>query len=342
MSLPRRSLVDVLEGYFLCHAVAFLHREAALEGLDEPVSGDEIAARAGVEPHRLAPLLDYLARRSDVLDAVDGGYRRGAGYDPTTLGFALDQYFGAYGPLASDLGRALSAKGGGALVDRGLHARAFARLERPSFPMLPQVMSSLGARRVLDLGCGAGALLVALARQDEAFVGWGVEASAAMCQAARERSAAAGVAGRVTILQGDAAGPLDWLPRSVVERVDAVTAVSLVNELFGDGTGHATGWLRGLRTAFPDRPLVVADYYGRLGHAADASQQVLLHDLVQALSGQGVPPPDREAWDTVYRTAGCRLLDSLEGGDGIPWLIHLIHLVQPGEEVEHGQGAEGA
>lgn len=325
---PRHSLLDVVEGFYLSQAVDFLHRAELLEHMAEPRAPAELAARTGLEEERLVLLLEYLARRSDLIEEHEGRYRRGGEYgDGSLLAFQLDQYLGAYGPNACHLHEALrSRERAASLVDRDRHARAFGRLERPSFSMLPRVLAGLEIRRLLDLGCGTGSLLLALARADEEFRGWGVDANPGMCERARERLTAAGLADRVTVAEGDATDPASVLDGAVGE-IEAVTAASLVNELFAAGGQPAVRWLERLRSLLPGRLLVIADYYGRLGRGrANASRRVLLHDLVQVLSGQGVPPPDLDGWRRLYEESGCRLLDALAGEGDIPWLIHLVRL----------------
>jgi hypothetical protein len=87
--------------------------------------------------------------------------------------------------------------------------------------------------------------------------------------------------------------------------------------------------LRVLRDAFPDRRLLVVDYLGRLGRARGGNNdyQAVLQDLVQALSGQGIPPPDLKGWSDVYEAAGVRLTRVWQGpGSGLEWFIHDIIL----------------
>jgi SAM-dependent methyltransferase len=329
---PRRSLLDVVEGFYLSEAVDFLHRSRLLDQLAAPRAPAELAASTGFEEERLALVLEYVARRSDVVDEVEGRYRRGGAYgDGALLAFELDQYLGAYGPNVRRLHEALSSRqSASSLVDRDRHARAFGRLERPSFSMLPGVLAGLEVHRLLDLGCGTGSLLLAMARADSGFRGWGIDASPAMCARAGERLAAAGCDDRVAVLEGDATDPAAVLAAAgdgVAAEVEAVTAASLVNELCGDGGRPAVEWLRKLRSVLPGRLLVIADYYGRLGRGSvPASRKVLLHDLVQVLSGQGVPPADLAGWRRLYEEAGCRLLDAHDGEGEIPWLIHLVRL----------------
>jgi release factor glutamine methyltransferase len=68
--------------------------------------------------------------------------------------------------------------------------------------VLPQV-SEHGAIRILDLGVGSGALLLALLAERPSAVGLGVDASEEALAVARENAANLGLAGRVALLRGD-------------------------------------------------------------------------------------------------------------------------------------------
>jgi len=82
--------------------------------------------------------------------------------------------------------------------------------------------------------------------------------------------------------------------------------------MFKDGEQRAVKWLRGLRRLFPDRPLLILDYYGRLGQTKSRKlakeRETLLHDFAQLISGQGIPPASAAEWRSIYAEAGCRLV----------------------------------
>ena len=149
-------------------------------------------------------------------------------------------------------------RGRNATVDRARHARAFG--DAPGGPeQTPALLHELGMRSVLEVGCGQGSLLRAMALADEQFHGWGLEASRTMCQVARAGVRDAGLAGRINIVHGDGHVPSATSARAV-EAVDSIVAHEFVNELFARDTVDATDWLVELRTTFPGRLLLIADY----------------------------------------------------------------------------------
>lgn len=161
-------------------------------------------------------------------------------------------------------------------------------------------------------------MLVELGTRNSNFVGWGVDSSAAMCEKARGRVASHGLDHRITIVQGDAfdAGSIAALPRSEVR---SITATSVLNELWGPRRGQPSvaTWLRSMAEMFPGCALVVTDYFGRLGHVPPPWRPGTgLHDLLQVLSDQGVPPPDHGGWHEAYRDAGAVLLHMVEDESG--------------------------
>ncbi len=323
----RWTALDLVEGFHLAHAVAALHEEGLLSLLSSGMT-PEAVARDGLDVEWVRVLLEYVAARTDLVEKTAAGFRATERYDNAAR-FLLDQYVGAYGPNARRLRGLLRDPGDAArVVDRQRHAQAYARLGRPGLGLLVDVIAQLGLQHVLDLGCGPGALLLGLARRSVEFQGWGVDASAAMCDVARRRLRVAGIDERVSIIQGDCADLAAAVPVHVRQKVETISAASLMNELFGAGAGVdvAVDWLRSLRQLFPGRALLVADYYGQVGrHEPPWPRLNALHDLVQVISGQGVPPGDRAAWCDMYATAGCTLVHAIED-EGPTFFIHILRL----------------
>jgi len=180
--------------------------------------------------------------------------------------------------------------------------------------------------RILDLGCGNGALLAGLARRITGFRGVGLDSNPAMCGAARKRLKAMRGTPRVRIFCGDSRRPEAAIPASVLRQVRTLAAANVANEFFGSGHREAERWLAHLKTVFPGRTLLIGDYYGQLGYGRPPRSRALaLHDFAQAISGQGVPPPDLASWKTIYRKARCSLVHVIEDEDATSF-VHLLKL----------------
>jgi SAM-dependent methyltransferase len=318
--MPERwSAADLAEAFHLAHAVNLVVDAGLLD--DQECPAGKLAAARGLDPVVLGGMLEFLAARTDLVTRGETGFRAGPGLGPAERG-VIEQYLGAYGPNVAALPDILSgAVNGRSLTDRVRHARAYADTSGASAALLPGLLGKLGLGHVLDLGCGSGELLAKLAGRDPAFHGHGVDANPGMIDVARARDLPAG---RVRFTVGDVTDPQTCVPDDVRAATEVVVASSLLNEFFGT-SGAAAGWLRLLGGAFPGRLLIVVDYYGVLGHSAQPPPHLALHDWIQLISAQGVPPPDLDGWQSVYREADCQLLHAIQDSKTRVF-IHLVRL----------------
>lgn len=315
--MPKRerlSALDLAEALHLAHATATLHDLGVLASL--PATAEALARKHRLDPTVLRGTLDYLAARTDLIRKRVDVYSATRNYAREAR-FLLDLYALAYAPNAIQLAGVLrKPKLGADLVDRKHHARAFEDVRGPS--PLANVAKQLQLNHVLDLGCGTGATLRALADDDPSFAGWGLELNPAMCTAARATLRGT----NVRILRGDARDVRTSVPIDIRKQVRAVMASQLANEMFGDGSRGAVRWLRHLRRAFPDRPLLLSDYYGLLGRGA-FHRETWLHDYAQLISGQGIPPANHAEWSAIYDEAGYRLAHVIEDSR-TTLFVHLV------------------
>lgn len=316
MSQPRRerlSAVDLVESFQLACAVLALHDVAILAALKRPCTAEALAQKHRFDPGLLRGVLEYVAARTDLISKTGGRFVASASYGKGSR-FLLDLYAGAYGPNAVKLVRLLRKPSlAPTTVDRARYARAFQQAEPGTHAWLAGFVRQMKFSCLLDLGCGPATLLLELARRDSAFAGWGLEANPALRKIARGRIRAARAAKRITIIEGDSTRLGQVLNSKVRDKIHAVSACQVANEMFGGRSPSISAWLRGIRKTLPGRALLVSDYYGRLGcKDGDRHRETLLHDYVQVISGQGVPPASAAAWEKIYTGAGCRLVHVLE------------------------------
>jgi SAM-dependent methyltransferase len=315
------SAFHLAEGFHLAHAVTTLHELDILRALAaRPSTAAALAKRFRLDRSVLQGVLEYVAARTDVIRKNGATSRYG-----TEARFLIDLYMGAFAPNAIRLPDILRhARLGETVVDRARHARTFAAATATRERSVAAVIRSLELRHVLDLGCGSGDLLVQLATADRSFTGVGIEMNPQLCRAARARVGAARVTRQVRVIEGDSRRLGTLLPKSVGEQVTGVTACHVANEMFRSGSDMATAWLRGIRKTLPGRPVVINDYYGRLGtNTRGEDRHTLLHDYAQLISGQGIPPSTLRAWQAIYADAGYRLVHVLDDR-ATTQFIHLI------------------
>lgn len=325
--------LDVLEGFYLAHIVHHFHRSGLLECLVEPRSAEWLARRFDYDPPLLSALLQYVAQRTDILTCnIQNKYRLKALYsDYYFLGFQMDKFLGAYGPTVERVEASLRRRSlGRDFVNRKREAEAYHRIQSPPNAIVLEVARKHRIPSVLDLGCGPATLLTTLAATDRRFRGWGIDASMAMCRIARRRIAEARLEDRIRIICADARTVDRLLPKQERLKIEALHCKGLLNELFRHGSDEAAAYLRRLKRLFAGRLLFVVEYYGKLTRVkAPASRygHTLLHDLIQVLTSQGVPPGDLAGWADVYAQGGCSLEHAYEGdSQGIEWFVHLVRL----------------
>jgi SAM-dependent methyltransferase len=320
------SAIDLAQGFQLASALWALDRLGILQSLEHPVAATPLAAKHGVDCGILEAVLQMLAARTDLVARRGGKYRLTHRYDAYAR-FVVRQYLGTYGPNAVALDRILRDPSLAAdLIDRRQHAKAFDEAPALSCILLADLIVQLGLNHVLDLGCGTGMLLRDLAGRVPQFQGWGLDINPAMCAAARKRLGAARPAIPPKIFRGDSRDLAAAIPAPLIRTVRTLTAASLANEFFADGTQAAVQWLSALKAVVPGRTMLIADYYGRLGQSCKPwPRDIALHDFVQVISGQGVPPPNLAAWKKIYRAARCRLIHVVEDHDA-SYFVHVLKL----------------
>jgi SAM-dependent methyltransferase len=321
---------ELVEAFHLSQAVAALHELGLFAAVTKPRSAAELAAKFKLDESILRGTLEYVAGRTNLLRKTSAGRFAITRNYSVALQFFLDLYLGAYGGNATQLQKILrNPKLAAATVDRKRHARAFAHVGRASLGALPDIVRQLDFNNMLDLGCGNGELLLDLGRHDSAFVGWGVDANAAMLQLARDRARTAALGSRIRFIEGDCRNPKGAVSESIRLKVHSLTTCHVANEMFRDGPERAVKWLKELRRAFPGRPLLISDYYGRLGQQRrrrlEKERETLLHDFAQLISGQGIPPADARQWRSIYAQAGCQLVHIIED-EPTTRFIHIVRL----------------
>jgi len=326
-------LLDVVEGYYASQVVLELYRSDVFKLLAEGVEARDIARRLEYDENAFLSILEYLRKTTDLVVRPQGGsYALNSKYEiHDRFGFFIDKFLGAYGQPLARLNESLrSPTLGRALVDEVCLARAFSKLEKPFGKVIVGLIRESGAKSLLDLGCGPGTILRELASGDPSFRGWGVDASAAMCETASSLVDAAGLGRRIRIVRSDVLNLHAHLEGHERRRVEALHARSLMNEFFRNGTREAVLLLNTIKRLFTGRPLFVVDYYGKLDRPRDFPRRyrhTLLHDLAQVVSAQGIPPANLRGWAELYRDAGCDVVHAYEGeSEGIQWFIHHVQL----------------
>lgn len=317
-----------LGGYYQSLLLHHFFRSGLFDLLAEPRTVELLAQRLGWRPGELNCCLEFLRTTTRLIDRDRERLFRLSISKTELQGvrFEVTKFVGAYGPTAVHLDRTLSNAGSGlSLVDRRALAEAFRGVKDVSRGWIVPMLLGAQVSSLIDLGCGTASLLVELAGLRAGFRGVGVDGSREMCKVARLHARSHGVSRRVRIVCADVRD-VGSLPEG-----EALYAASLLNELFANGADEAVDFLRRLKERYPGRDCWFVDYYGQLDQGPKKTGRevthALLHDLIQVLSGQGVPPPDLKAWRVIYRHADVKLVEAHEfQGRGITWFVHRVRM----------------
>jgi SAM-dependent methyltransferase len=326
----RLNLLAIIEGHYASEALLILLRLGVLRELNRRwCELGQLAKTSRVDPVLLKSVLEFARRSTDVVMRDRAGrYRLGQPSLPEII-FQLEKFIGAYGACIRNLGPTLRHARSVSKPDGKALSNAFAGVAGIR-SMEAKVLQQIGVRNLLELGCGPASLLTELAIADNKFRGIGVDSSADMCRVARSQLRSAGIQSRIRIRLADAKSVRGVLNVQDLNAIDAVYGRSMLNALFGLGKAGAVSFLKDLRALLPGRIGLFVDYYGELNRDLSGAKRFRLaevQDLAQLGSGQGIPPPNRKEWDSVFREAGCELVSVLNmQSDDVRWFIRQVRL----------------
>jgi 2-ketoarginine methyltransferase len=204
-------LIEALQpirGFVLAHALHFaLHSELwALLGEDE-TGVAELAAGLGLEPRRLAVLLDYLANEGYVVHGQSGYTLSARGKEIATFAPWYRLLVGGYAATFQSIGETVQADAPYASRDGAAVGEGSCGIS--VYDAIPLIRSLLGRipRRVdalTDLGCGDGSVLLALAADVPAAQLTGVDPDPRSTASAKALAAERGIA--ASFCQADGIG----------------------------------------------------------------------------------------------------------------------------------------
>lgn len=323
-------LIELIESSHLINAIRFLHEKGVVTLIITPLKATQIAELTNTDESKLETILWYVSERTDFIYRMKNDhYCLNDKYKSyRNSGFWIDQYIGAYGISHIEIDNMLK-KGSikNRYINDNYHALAYDRLDNIGMPFLFEMIKCMNVSTVMELGCGNGILLSMLAENNRAFFGVGIESNPFMHKKAEERMQKKGLSKQLVFLNGSAEYP-EKFPEIITRTTELIVAASLVNEFFSDSRNRIENWLIKMKKVFSGKTLMIADYYGRMQKDKfENNSEVLLHDWIQFISGQGIPPADRLFWNKIYLKVGCKLIDVVESRESkIPYFVHLISL----------------
>jgi cyclopropane fatty-acyl-phospholipid synthase-like methyltransferase len=314
---------DALAYFSLCQTIFGAHQAGMWtpfeENLDYELDPESFAERAGKDARLVRGTAEYLARRQ-IFEVVGGAGKtrfRLAPMGRTMVGDEWLPYFvfyiGGYGQVLGQsgammnhevaYGKDLKRSGhyvalGSELMGRTRHARSYEAVFARANVQKPDL--------VLDLGCGSAGFLIQLVQKSNAKAGIGIDLSGPACELGRKNIAAAGLADRVRVFEGDARKLLSTDPQ-LRGQVDLITAMFLIHEFFGEGFDAAATKLRDLTAALKPGTgrLIIMDKHTDIleqgGAPAYFTEFKLVHDFTDQVLCT------KQQWHEVLGQAGLEI-----------------------------------
>ncbi|WAP57771.1 SAM-dependent methyltransferase [Streptomyces sp. S465] len=294
------TMPDLISSMNLCHALFAFVDSGVLNNLRNGKRLPEEGLLAGTKEDIGQNLLRYLEMRG-VLETRDAGYfltRQGELLTSDVSLARLGIYLEAYGPVLSRTGELLTGRAEyGTDVQRrggplGKHCATLSSVFHT--PVVVEAMRGRGVRKMLDVGCGGGSLLVDACLRDPELTGVGLDIDADAVEEARDLASRQGVADRVEFVVGDASAPDTW--PAVCFEADGMCTVSALHEHFRDGEQAVVDLLNAYRAALPEQKILLVGEPEIRYDARDNDDDFF---LIHVLTDQGLPR-DRSAWLGVF------------------------------------------
>jgi SAM-dependent methyltransferase len=235
----RSSVGGLISAFNLAYALVATRRAGILGALSAHGQLPMSEVIGQLDEHLATNLLRYLEVMGVVqIDAMNVRLTdMGLDMASATALAQLEFYVEAYGPVVSQLtGLLLGDKVYGRDVARD--GAALGRSCADLFtiyhdPIVLEVLTSLEATKVLDIGCGAGQFLLDACNADPVLQGVGLDIDRASIDIANRLAREAGLADRLTFVVADAFQPNTWPDET--RDADALFGVGVLHEHFRDG-----------------------------------------------------------------------------------------------------------
>lgn len=312
----KKTLFDIIESYYAAHLLIHLN--------DKGVFKEPGKKRLIKSYFPNADVFRFISTRTDILQPKDENSfivnKKYGSY--ISSGFHIEKFLQAYGQFDT------AAKQPSIIIDEEKFAETYQHATPFNNPRaVLNFFSLLQARTILDLGCGTGNLITQFCKQNKLNKAFGIDQNPHLNKVAAQLIKKNGLGRRAKIVNGTVTEFDEILDAATLQQVDVVYASSILNEFFYS-PAKLVKLLKKLAKIFRGKFMVVADYYGTF-HTREANNQDLqhnyVHDVMQVLTGQGVPPKDSRGWNEYYAKAKCKLVHVQEGNSGgINWFIHIV------------------
>jgi SAM-dependent methyltransferase len=289
-------MANMISSANLCYSLLALADSGMLRQLRSCQSCSQEEMLVGRNADIGAGFLRYLST-CGVLEEYSGAYRLSRRGTMLTSDVALARlgfYLDAYGPVirrAADLLDGSARYGVDVVRGHSALGRYSGAISAFAYtPVIRQVVNRRAASHLVDLGCGAGSLLVQLCAENPELTATGLDIAPDAIAAARELAIRQGVADRVRFAVADAFEPASW-PADCGD-ADVICGIGVLHEKFRDGEANVIDLLnRFAQMLAGQRILLIGEPEIRYDNQENDSDFFLVH----VLTLQGIPR-DRQGW----------------------------------------------
>jgi len=328
---------NIANGHTEFYILQALHETGVLAALREAGPAGRTVAELAASHHLNAHLLDgalhYLTFADEVLEKEGDRFRlsdRGREWLFSPLFLNMLYKLQAYETLHTEMLPALreEKRYGKDFVRRGDAVARFSEIgTRGMNPWVVKELGKLGARTVVDLGCGAAHTLISFCQSDAGLAGVGIDIDEGSLGEARRRIAAAGLGDRIRVAPGDLTRPDSYAAE--VGDADAFHCMAALHEFLRDGEDAMVAMLARMKALFPGKHLLVLEFSWvpddkfRALPLVDRIPLLYYQYIMHPHSWQGIPIP-RESWLALFERAGLRVVDV--GTPMWPWAGYVLGL----------------
>lgn len=311
---------SIRNGYVRAFLIFALHETGVFARLRErgPQTSLELANACGLDAHLLDGVLNFLLHADEVLEKSDGRFAltlvgREWLFHDSVLAMSFGAV-GAYSPLLYNLVPTLrrEMRYGVDFVRPGdLLAKGSFYTGKGNYPWVVGELARLGVKVVADLGCGSADVLIGFCGLDPELRGVGIDIAPGAIEEATRRVQSAGLSGRIRLQLADLTKPESF--RHAVDEVGAFNAIMVLHEFLRDGDDAVVAMLQAMKTAFPERYLIVGEF-DRLSDVEfqnlpypDRIHPLFYQYVIHPLTWQGLPIT-KAHWLRLFDRAGLRVL----------------------------------
>ena len=310
---------SIRNGYARAFIIFALHETGVFETLRKrgAMTSAELAQACGVEGWLLDGVLNFLAHADQIVQKTGDRFALTERAQWLFADPVMAMSFGAVGAYACLLYELVPTlrrekQYGKDFVRRGdLVAKGSYYTGKGNYPWIVAELKRLGVRTVADLGCGSCDVLIAFCQLDPTLKGVGVDISPEALKEARQRVAAAGLADRIRLVEGDFTRPESFFTH--VQHVEAFHGMMAFHEFLRDGETAVIEMFRRMKEQFSGRYLLV----GEFNRLSDEEFQAMpyparIHPLfyqyiIHPLTWQGLPTT-KGRWLAMFEAAGLKTL----------------------------------